>query len=142
MVVGGFWIIKWSMVSWSVVIATGLTGVGGWLTGGGLILCGLGAWAAPSQRYVTGIVGLVLAVLSLIVSNLGGFFLGMLLGIIGGAMTVAWGPKRLRRTGPRQFRIGKFGLVPTPDAPASVPRRPRPYPAVADEPTDEPTTVA
>jgi len=38
-------------------------------------------------------VGVLLAVTSLIVSNLGGLFVGMCAGIIGGSMTLAWGPK-------------------------------------------------
>ena len=72
----------------------GSPGAGGWLTGGGMILCGLGAWGAPSQRYVIGVVGIMLAVTSLVVSNLGGFFVGMAVGMLGAAMTLAWGPKK------------------------------------------------
>jgi hypothetical protein len=129
MLVGGGWILNLATVSWSVVIVTGITGLGGWVCGGGLILCGLTAWAAPSQRYVTGITGLILAVLSLIASNLGGLFLGMLFGIVGGAMTLAWGPKRPRRRGSRQYRLGRVGLVPAPPAePAMTAPRPRPRP--------------
>jgi hypothetical protein len=75
-------------------VAAGITGLGGWITGGGMILCGLGAWAAPSQRYVVGVVGVLLAICSLLVSNLGGLFVGMAAGILGGAMTLAWGPKK------------------------------------------------
>lgn len=134
MLFGGGIILNLATVSWSVVIVTGITGLGGWLCGGGLILCGLTAWAAPSQRYVTGITGLILAVLSLIASNLGGLFLGMLFGIIGGAMTLAWGPKRAPRRGARQFRMGRVGLVP---AAAAAQPRPRPRPRPADETTPE-----
>jgi hypothetical protein len=97
LVVGGWLVLRLSMVPAHVAVAAGLNGIGGWLTGGGLILCGLAAWAAPSQRYVVGAVGVLLAVTSLIVSNLGGMFIGMLAGIIGGSMTLAWGPKRARR---------------------------------------------
>ena len=82
------------MVDTDIVVAGGMTGAGGWLTGGGMILCGLAAWAAPSQRYVVGIVGVLLAISSLVVSNLGGLFLGMACGILGGSMTLAWGPKK------------------------------------------------
>lgn len=48
----------------------------------------------PRQRYTFGLIGSVLAVVSLVVSNLGGFLLGMALGVLGGAMLVGWGPKR------------------------------------------------
>ncbi|MGQ0467023.1 MAG: DUF6114 domain-containing protein [Sporichthyaceae bacterium] len=96
LIVGGWLVLRLSMVSASLVVAGGLTGVGGWLAGGGMIACGLAAWGAPSQRYVIGVVGIVLAVTSLVVSNLGGFFVGMAFGMLGGAMTLAWGPKRAR----------------------------------------------
>lgn len=91
---GGWLVLRLSMVDTDIVVAGGMIGAGGWLTGGGMILCGLAAWAAPSQRYVVGIVGVLLAISSLVVSNLGGLFLGMACGILGGAMTLAWGPKK------------------------------------------------
>jgi hypothetical protein len=94
LLVGGWLVLRLSMVPAHIAVATGINGIGGWLTGGGMILCGLTAWAAPSQRYVVGAVGVLLAVTSLIVSNLGGMFIGMLVGIIGGSMTLAWGPKK------------------------------------------------
>lgn len=112
LIVGGWLVLTWSMVDFSIIVLTGLTGLGGWVSGGGMILCGLGAWAAPSQRYVIGVVGLLLAVASLVLSNLGGWFIGMFFGIIGGAMVLAWGPRR-----PRTRRA-----VP------SAPVRPRPSP--------------
>ena len=42
------------------------------------------------MNYSTAIAGVLLAVLSFIASNLGGFFIGMLLGIIGGSMGFGW----------------------------------------------------
>jgi len=93
LLVGGWLVLRLSMVSAHVVVAGGLTAVGGWLTGGGMIACGLATWAAPSQRYVLGVVGSLLAITSLVVSNLGGLFVGMFAGLVGGAMTLAWGPK-------------------------------------------------
>src|SRR4051794_25964653 len=94
LLVGGWLVLRLSMVPAHIAVTAGLNGIGGWLTGGGMILCGLAAWGAPSQRYVVGAVGVLLAVTSLIVSNLGGMFIGMLAGIIGGSMTLAWGPKK------------------------------------------------
>jgi hypothetical protein len=124
MLFGGAVILNMAMVTWRVIVFSGITALGGWICGGGLILCGLTVWAAPSQRYVTGVTGLILAVLSLIASNLGGMFVGMLFGMVGGAMTLAWGPKRPPRRGGRQYRMGKVGLVPAP----TEPERPRPRP--------------
>jgi hypothetical protein len=97
LLVGGWLVLRLSMVPAQIAVAAGITGLGGWITGGGMILCGLAAWAAPSQRYVVGVVGVLLAICSLLVSNLGGLFVGMAAGILGGAMTLAWGPKRVSR---------------------------------------------
>ncbi|CAM3808427.1 DUF6114 domain-containing protein [Smaragdicoccus niigatensis] len=96
MVLGGSMILRVSAVSLESAVSGGITGFGGWMTGGGLIICGLLVWAGEEHRFVAGIIGLLLAIASLVVSNLGGFFIGMLFGIIGGAMAIAWGPKPVR----------------------------------------------
>jgi hypothetical protein len=59
-----------------------------------LILSGVLTWVTPGQRLFYGVVGLLTAVYSLIGLNLGGFGLGMFLGIIGGALVLAWAPRR------------------------------------------------
>ncbi len=50
---------------------------------------------------VYGVISLVIAVYSLIGVNLGGFFVGMLLGAVGGILTVAWMPKKAVPAEPR-----------------------------------------
>jgi hypothetical protein len=57
-----------------------------------LILCGLLIWFTPQQRVFYGVIAAVVALYSLIGVNLGGFLIGMLLGIVGGALAVAWTP--------------------------------------------------
>ena len=59
-----------------------------------LVLCGVLSWVTPGQRLFYGILGLLTAVYSLVGLNLGGFGLGMLIGIIGGALVLAWAPTR------------------------------------------------
>jgi hypothetical protein len=73
-------------------LAFGLQGFLTWLVPLILLLCGLLVWLTPAQRLFYGIIGSVTAVGGLIALNLGGFFIGMLLGIVGGALTVAWAP--------------------------------------------------
>ena len=68
-----------------------------------LIIAGLLCWFTPAQRLFYGIIGLLTALYSFIGLNLGGFFLGMLLGIVGGALVIAWGPPR---TAPGQELTG------------------------------------
>ncbi len=96
LILGGYLVLNSGTLAIEMALTRGMAGFGGWLTGGGMILCGLSAWAAPSQRYVAGLIGLVFAVGSLIAANLGGLVVGMLAGIVGGAMTLAWGPKPVR----------------------------------------------
>ncbi|XIE80850.1 DUF6114 domain-containing protein [Streptomyces sp. SBR177] len=97
LVAGGWTVLKFSLSSVQLIVSTGFGGVAGYLTGGGMILCGLIPIAAPRQRYTFGLIGAVLAVVSLVVSNLGGFLAGMALGVLGASMTVGWGPKRPAR---------------------------------------------
>jgi hypothetical protein len=59
-----------------------------------MLLCGALIWATPAQRVFYAVVGLLTALYSLIGLNLGGFGAGMLLGIVGGALAVAWTPAR------------------------------------------------
>ncbi|MBV9447979.1 MAG: hypothetical protein JO345_19010 [Streptosporangiaceae bacterium] len=89
-----------------LVVYIGIGGVFGVLLGVLLIACGLLLWLNPAHRTFYAIAGVLLAVLSFIASNLGGFFIGMLLGIIGGSMGFGWTPSadqptRRRRDPPR-----------------------------------------
>ena len=53
---------------------------------------GLGAWFQPATSTYVGVLGIIVAIIALPTSNLGGFVIGSLLGIIGGAFTFAWQP--------------------------------------------------
>ena len=75
-----------------LVVYIGIGGVFGVLLGVLLIACGLLLWLNPAYRTFYAIAGVLLAALSFIASNLGGFFIGMLLGIIGGSMGFGWTP--------------------------------------------------
>jgi hypothetical protein len=63
----------------------------GLLVGGILFVMGLIQLLAPSNALVTGSIAVVLSLVSLLVAA-GGFGIGMILGIIGGAMGIAWQP--------------------------------------------------
>jgi hypothetical protein len=57
-----------------------------------LLLCGLLTWLSPGQRLFYGILGTLTALYSIIGLNLGGFFLGMVFGVVGGGLAAAWSP--------------------------------------------------
>ncbi|WP_320069539.1 DUF6114 domain-containing protein [Micromonospora sp. RTGN7] len=73
---------------------TGPTGFLSWLIPTILVSCGMLMWFSPPQRMFYSIVGAVTAVFSLIGVNLGGFFVGLLLGMVGSALGFAWAPTR------------------------------------------------
>jgi len=70
----------------------GLEGFLSYLLPAVLLLTGLFVWLTPKQRAFYAIVGTLTAVYSVIGLNLGGFFIGMVLGIVGGALSFAWTP--------------------------------------------------
>ncbi|MGW3241935.1 DUF6114 domain-containing protein [Streptomyces sp. NPDC001070] len=76
----------------SLMIHEGIAGVSGLLMGVFLVVLGLTLWLAPHYRAFAGIATLVFSVASLVLSNFGGFLIGFLLGVIGGAMAVSWVP--------------------------------------------------
>jgi hypothetical protein len=84
----------------SLVIHIGIQGLAGYLIPLMLLLCGVLLWFNPAQRAFYSLLAIVLALGSWITSNLGGFFIGMLLGLVGGALAFAWatgsGDKPLR----------------------------------------------
>ncbi|MGW1059455.1 DUF6114 domain-containing protein [Micromonospora rubida] len=73
---------------------TGPTGFLSWLIPVILVACGMLMWFSPQQRMFYAIVGAVTAVFSLIGVNLGGFFVGLLFGMVGSALGFAWVPSR------------------------------------------------
>lgn len=81
-----------------VMIST-ISGVSTLLIGVLLVMFGLGAWFQPATSNYVGVLGIIVAIIALPTSNLGGFVIGSLLGIIGGAFTFAWQPgEKERRT--------------------------------------------
>ncbi|MFI7302939.1 DUF6114 domain-containing protein [Micromonospora aurantiaca] len=72
--------------------SSGATGLLSLLIPAILVTCGVLLWLSPPQRLFYSIVAAITTVYSLIGLNLGGFFLGLLLGIVGSALAFAWVP--------------------------------------------------
>lgn len=104
---GGIEILSTAVVSLGPTLRVGLGGVDGFV---GIVIafvlavCGLLLWFSPAQRPFYSIVAMVLALASFNTLNYGGFFIGMLLGIIGGALGFAWTPATVHRRTARSER--------------------------------------
>jgi Family of unknown function (DUF6114) len=75
------------------LLSMGLPGISSIFIAVFLVIFGVTVWFFPAYRVFSGIAAIMLALLSLIATNLGGFFLGFLLGMLGGAFAVAWTPR-------------------------------------------------
>ncbi|MEU5308892.1 DUF6114 domain-containing protein [Streptomyces sp. NPDC021562] len=75
----------------TVAMAT-TAGAGSLIIGVLLVVLGISLWFQRHIRTFAGIAAILLALVSLPVSNFGGFIMGFLLALIGGAMAVAWSP--------------------------------------------------
>ncbi|MFF3849418.1 DUF6114 domain-containing protein [Streptomyces sp. NPDC002328] len=75
----------------SLTMAT-TAGAGSLIIGVLLVTLGLTMWFQQATRVFAGIAAILLALVSLVVSNIGGFILGFLLALVGGALALSWAP--------------------------------------------------
>lgn len=67
-------------------------GSGSLILGVLLVVLGFTLWFQSTARVFAGVAAILLGLVSLVVSNFGGFLVGFLLALIGGGMAVAWVP--------------------------------------------------
>ncbi len=65
------------------------------LLGAALVLLGVLAWVTPVYAPMIGLMALGVAVLSFVAANLGGYLIGSVLGVLGGALVFAWRTDRV-----------------------------------------------
>lgn len=94
-----------------VMIAT-ISGVSTLLIGAALIMFGIGMWLQPFAAPYLGVMSILVAIIALPTSNLGGFFVGSLLGIVGGSLGLAW-EDRDQKPGGKHTRRRKREQDPT-----------------------------
>ncbi|GGU49230.1 hypothetical protein GCM10010211_11670 [Streptomyces albospinus] len=78
----------------TVLVSLGLGGLAALGIGAALMVAGLFLWCTPAAHHYVSINALILSVLSFAATNLGGFLVGMGLGIAGSAMGFGWTPVR------------------------------------------------
>ncbi|AYN38813.1 hypothetical protein D9753_07670 [Streptomyces dangxiongensis] len=101
---GGGEILLTEKASLKVVLHIGMQGLAGYLLPGLMVLLGLLILFNPSQRLFYSLTGILLSLGTWLTSNLGGFFLGLLLGATGSCLTFGWLPDQRPRVSRRARR--------------------------------------
>jgi len=77
-----------------VVLHVGMQGLAAYLVPIIILICGILLLVTPAQRVFYSIMAAVMALASWATSNLGGFFIGLLLALVGSALAFAWTPQK------------------------------------------------
>lgn len=77
-------------------------GAGSLIIGVLLVVLGFSLWFQKHVRVFAGVASILLGLVSIPVSNFGGFIVGFLLALVGGALAVAWAPGVPRQPQPVQ----------------------------------------
>ncbi|WP_081539936.1 MULTISPECIES: DUF6114 domain-containing protein [Kitasatospora] len=92
-----------------MVIRIGMLGLAGYVIPALMVLCGLLLIFHPVQRVFYSVLAALATLGSWITSNLGGFFIGLLLGLIGSSVAFGWLPDQPRRRSRRSRRTSAPG---------------------------------
>ncbi|WP_238431298.1 DUF6114 domain-containing protein [Streptomyces cavernae] len=101
---GGAQILLTMKASLKVILHVGMQGVAGYLLPSVMLLLGLLILFNPSQRLFYSIVGVMASLATWATSNMGGFFVGLLLGTVGSVLTFGWLPDQEPRVSRRRRR--------------------------------------
>jgi hypothetical protein len=138
-----------SLGALSLTMAT-TAGSGSLIIGVLLVVLGLTMWYQSAVRVFSGVATILLALVSLVVSNIGGFIMGFLLGLIGGALAVSWAPGTPPAEGgadPAELPDsgkdddGDTGYVPPPGSPYAAAYGEHPAETAPQHPQDGQQTV-
>ena len=91
--IAGLDIWYWPHSSVGKMLSMGLPGISSIFIAIFLVIFAATVWFFPTYRVFSGIAAIMLALLSLVATNLGGFFIGFLCGMLGGAFAIAWTPR-------------------------------------------------
>lgn len=96
---GGGEILLTEWAPLGIVLHLGLMGLAGYLLPALIFVCGVLILGNPTQRLFYAVVSCLLTLGTWVTSNLGGFVIGMLLGIVGSCLTFGWLPEQEERRG-------------------------------------------
>ncbi|MCX5330628.1 MULTISPECIES: DUF6114 domain-containing protein [unclassified Streptomyces] len=109
---GGAWILLTEKASLKVIMHIGMQGLAGYLLPALMVVLGLLILFNPTQRLFYSITGVLLTLGTWLTSNLGGFFIGLLLGVVGSCMTFGWLPDQEPRVSRRKRRKAARAAAP------------------------------
>lgn len=92
-ILAGVELLAAPITSLGVMIHEGVAGFSASFFGPLLVVFGLAVWFAPAYRLFAGIATILLGLIALPTINLGGFFIGTLMALIGGGLSAAWTPR-------------------------------------------------
>lgn len=118
---GGAEVLLTLKASLDVILHVGMQGLAGYLLPVVMLLCGLLILFNPAQRLFYSVIGVLVSLGTWLTSNLGGFFIGLLLGVVGSCLAFGWLPDQEPRVGRRQLRKGARAPKTLPPAPVRQP---------------------
>jgi hypothetical protein len=127
---GGGEVLLTQKAALPVVMHIGMTGLAGYLLPGLMAICGLLILFNPAQRLFYSICGVLVTLGTWVTSNLGGFFVGLLLGVVGSCLAFGWLPDQEPRRHVRRRQPG-------PAAAAIAAGTPAPEPVPGREPGEQ-----
>ncbi|MCX4742398.1 DUF6114 domain-containing protein [Streptomyces antibioticus] len=92
-----------------VILHVGMQGLAGYLLPALMVLCGLLILFNPAQRLFYSVVAVLLSLGTWLTSNIGGFVVGILLGVVGSCLAFGWLPDQEPRVSRRRARRADAG---------------------------------
>lgn len=126
-------------VSNIVIQVATISGVSTLLIGALLITSGLMCWFKAETRLLAGVAAMILGIVALPLSNIGGFVIGTLCALIGGALALSWAPGPKDRKGKNRGGVEEEYAAPEEDEAADVAESQPPQAASEDVAPDQGT---
>lgn len=102
LLISGGIILSLPLAPLPIMLTVGMAAISGAAIGFIIIVSGLFVWFAPQQRTFIAVVAAVCCAISFVTSNLGGFGIGMIFGLLGASMAFGWQPPGNSAEGRRQ----------------------------------------
>lgn len=101
---GGAEVLLTLKASLDVILHVGMQGLAGYLLPVVMLLCGMLILFNPAQRLFYSVIGVLVSLGTWLTSNLGGFLVGLLLGVAGSCLAFGWLPDQEPRVSRRRRR--------------------------------------